>query len=151
MSRVAVVVLTWNHCQYTLACLQSLAQQQLPHTVYVVDNASSDETVTAVAAAFPVARLLVNEENLGFAEGNNIGLATAFAEGAEAVLVLNNDTTLEPNVLGGLGRDGPAAYPDAGILSPLILFAKTPHTIWFAGATVSACTGQDRHLLRRRL
>lgn len=145
MSRVAVVVLTWNHCHYTLACLQSLAQQQLPHTVYVVDNASTDDTVTAVATAFPMARLLANDENLGFAEGNNIGLATAFAEGAEAVLVLNNDTTLEPNALADLSATA-HAYPDAGIISPLILFAKTPHTVWFAGATVSARTGQDRHL-----
>jgi GT2 family glycosyltransferase len=117
----------------------------LPHTVYVVDNASSDETVAAVAAAFPAVRLLVNEENLGFAAGNNIGLHAAFAEGAEAVLVLNNDTTLEPDALAELDETA-QQHPEAGILSPLILFAKTPHTIWFAGATVSAYTGQDRHL-----
>jgi GT2 family glycosyltransferase len=142
---MAVVVLTWNHCAYTLACLDSLAEQHTPHTVYVVDNASSDGTPARVAAAFPAARVLVNDENLGFAAGNNVGLTRAFADGAEYVLVLNNDTTLAPDALAALIAAA-RAHPEAGIISPVILFARPPHRIWFAGATLSAWSGQDRHV-----
>ncbi len=145
MDRVAIVVLTWNYRAYTLACLRSLAAQHFPHSVYVVDNASTDDTPAVVAAAFPAVRVIANAENLGFAAGNTIGLAAAFAEGADAVLVLNNDTTLEPDALTAL-VSAMRAHTEVGIFSPLILFADAPHHVWFAGATVSKWTGQDTHL-----
>src|SRR5689334_1223799 len=49
-SRIAVVVLAWNYHHYTYACLRSLERQTLCHTVYVVDNASTDGTADIVAA-----------------------------------------------------------------------------------------------------
>ncbi len=144
MEHLAVVILTWNNRDYTLACLRSLARQRQSHTAYVVDNASTDDTVSMVAAEFPAVRILVNPANLGFAGGNNVGLATAFADGADAALVLNNDTTLEPDALDHLAEAARNA-PTAGILNPVILFAAPPHRVWFAGATVNRWTGQSYH------
>lgn len=144
MEQIAVVVLTWNNRQYTLDCLQSLGAQTARHTVYVVDNASTDGTPTAVAERFPDARVIVNAENLGFAAGNNVGLDAAFADGADAALVLNNDTTLAPDALAQL-RAAARAHPHAGIISPVILFARPPHRVWFAGATTNAWTGRINH------
>ncbi|MGI8689050.1 MAG: glycosyltransferase family 2 protein [Thermomicrobiales bacterium] len=145
MKNIAVVVLTWNNSRLTLDCLQSLAEQTTPHVVYVVDNASTDETPAAVAAQFPSARVIVNAENLGFAAGNNVGLSAAFADGADAVLVLNNDTTLDPAAFTHLVT-ATRMHPQAGILSPVILFAQPPHHVWFAGATTNAWTGRSYHL-----
>jgi GT2 family glycosyltransferase len=125
--------------------LRSLARQHWEHTVYVVDNASTDDTVQAVSTEFPAARLLVNTTNLGFAGGNNVGLAAAFADGADAALVLNNDTTLEPDALDALVTAA-RNDPTAGILNPVILFATPPHRVWFAGATVDRQTGQSHHM-----
>ena len=144
MNHIAVVVLTWNNRQYTLDCLASLARQTLPHTVYVVDNASTDETPAAVAAQFPAARVIINTENLGFAGGNNVGLDAAFAGGADAVLVVNNDTTLEPDAIERMA-EAADAHPEAGVLSPVILFARPPHSVWFAGATTNPWTGRTYH------
>jgi len=142
--KIAVVVLTWNNHEYTLDCLRSLAEQTLPHTVYVVDNASTDGTPEIVAARFPNARVIVNDTNLGFAGGNNVGMQAAFADGADAVLVLNNDTTLVPDVL-ALLTDTRGIHPDAGIISPAILYAQQPHKIWFAGANLNTWMGWSYH------
>ena len=142
--QIAIVILTWNNMDYTLACLRSLAKQVTAHTVYVVDNGSTDTTVADVAAQFPSVNVIANPANLGFAAGNNVGLAAAFAAGADAVLVLNNDTTLDPEALMHLIETA-AAHPEAGFLSPVILFAQPPHRVWFAGARVNQWTGRSRH------
>lgn len=144
LDRIAVVVLTWNYHRYTLECLQSLRGQTIAHTVYVVDNASTDGTPTIVAERFPDARVIVNRENRGFAGGNNIGLRAAFADGADAAFVLNNDTTLEPDALARL-IEAAHAHADAGVLTPLILYAEPPHRVWFAGAVANVWTGRIFH------
>lgn len=141
---IAVVILTWNNKHYTLDCLRSLAEQTAPHTVYVVDNASSDDTVASITTEFPEVRIIANSDNLGFAGGNNVGLCVAFADGAETVLVLNNDTTLAPDALERLA-EAAVTHPEAGILSPIILFAHSPHRVWFAGAVVNPWTGRSYH------
>jgi hypothetical protein len=144
LKRIAVVVLTWNNCHYTLECLRSLARQTITHRVYVVDNASTDNTTAMVREQFPDARLIVNAENLGFSGANNVGLRAAFADGADGALILNNDTTLAPDALGQL-VSATDAHPEAGVLNPVILFARAPHRVWFAGAGINRWTGQMRH------
>ncbi len=142
--RLAIVVLAWNHCDYTLECLDSLLQQHIPHMLYVVDNNSSDNTVEAVRERYPAAHVIVNNQNDGFAGGNNIGLHKAFSDGANAVLVLNNDARLAPDALTPL-VDSLHRYPHAGLLNPLILFAQEPHRVWYAGATLYALAGWSFH------
>ncbi len=140
--RIAVVILAWNNCQVTLECLRSLGEQTKPHRVYVVDNASADDTAAGVAAQFPQAHLIVNEQNLGFAGGNNVGLRAAFADGADAVLILNNDTTLDPRALMHLS-EAAQTHPGSGILTPAILFASPSHRIWAAGASLNWWIGRS--------
>lgn len=131
--RLVAVVLSWNRREDTLACLRSLAAADGEIGVIVVDNASTDGTPEAVRAEFPGATLLVNDENLGFAAGNNVGLRHALAGEADWVLVLNNDVEVEPGFLPPL-LDEAARRADAGALSPKILLADPPDVIWFAGA-----------------
>jgi hypothetical protein len=134
MPSVAVVVLSWNRCDDTLACLRSLAAVDFSDlTAIVVDNASTDGTVDAVRSEFPGVEVLVNPSNLGFADGNNVGLRRALELGADWVLVLNNDVEVDPGFLRPLLEEA-ERRPDAGALSPKILFAEPPDLIWFAGA-----------------
>jgi GT2 family glycosyltransferase/glycosyltransferase involved in cell wall biosynthesis len=95
--RVSVVVLTWNNLALTQACLASLAASDYPDLeLIIVDNASTDGSRTWLreyAQAQSQAQLVLNDRNLGFAAGNNIGLARATGE---FVVVLNNDTQVTP-------------------------------------------------------
>ncbi len=130
---VAVILVNWNHGQDTITCLRSLAATEgVPWQAIVVDNASTDDSVARIAAAFPQARLLVNKRNLGFAGGANVGIREALAGPYRYLLLLNNDTQVDPDALEHLRRTA-EAHPRAGILSPLILYPDRER-IWFAGA-----------------
>jgi GT2 family glycosyltransferase len=141
--RVAAVVLGWNGRDDTLACLRSLREATYPAlSVVVVDNASTDGGPEAVAAEFPGHRLIRLDENRGFAGGVNVGVGAALEDGADAVLLLNNDATAEPGFLEPLVH---ALAPGVGAACAQILDAATGR-IWYAGASYDPRRGhQGRH------
>ncbi len=103
--KLAILVLNWNQREATLACLASLQRAALCGAeIIVIDNGSGDGSVAALRAADPTRRLLALPDNLGYAGGNNAGLRLALAEGAERVLVLNNDTLVTADFLPTLLR-----------------------------------------------
>ncbi|PRH82942.1 glycosyltransferase [Arenimonas caeni] len=121
---VSVVVLTYNNLALTQACLSSIEKHSdYPSLeVIVVDNASSDGSPEWLrrwaAEASPAGhqrRLLLNDENLGFAAGNNVGLAAARGE---VLVMLNNDTCVTPGwvrtLCAHLRRD-----PGLGLVGPV--------------------------------
>jgi GT2 family glycosyltransferase len=102
---VAVVVLTWNGKNDVLHCLSTVDRVRYPNwSLTVVDNASTDGTVEAIAAAHPGQRVLRMEKNLGFCGGNNRGIEDGLARGADYVLLLNNDIEFHPDLLTELVR-----------------------------------------------
>jgi GT2 family glycosyltransferase len=132
--RVAVIVLNWNRRQDTLECLQSLEELTFPHfQVTVVDNGSSDGSVEAIREAFPTVSLLVNPENLGFAEGNNVGMRHVLGEGADYVFLLNNDTVVHPALLDELVAVA-ESDPQIGVVGPKICYYDRRDRLWYAGA-----------------
>src|SRR5437762_13536091 len=98
--RICVVTLNWNQEADTRACLESLRQCSYPAmSVILVDNGSQDGSPHRLATEFPEVQLLPQATNLGFAEGNNVGIRTALAQGAEHILLLNNDTLVDQGFL----------------------------------------------------
>ncbi len=144
---VYVVTLAWNRRDDTLACLDSLAHSTREFRAIVVDNGSTDGTPDVVCAAFPQVRVMVVGRNLGFAGGMNIGLRCALEAGAEHVLIVNNDTLIDPLLLDRLLAH---AAPDVGALSPLIYYASQPDVIWAAGSARSRWTLEQVGDLRGR-
>jgi GT2 family glycosyltransferase len=131
---VAVVVLCFNRRDDTLACLRSLERARWDRlTPIVVDNGSTDDTLEAVRSQFPRAVTLRSEENVGFADGNNIGMRAALEAGADYVLILNNDTIVDEGLFEALIGEA-LRRPDAGALCPLIHYVDPPDRIWYAGA-----------------
>ena len=136
MKRLEIVVLNWNGLEDTRALLKCLRACRAPEgwssAVLVVDNGSSDGSVTALEQEFPEVSVLALPENRRFAGGNNAGLKDALDRGADAVMLLNNDTEADPalceRLLLALEQD-----PDAGAAAPLIYFAPPSQLIWYAG------------------
>jgi GT2 family glycosyltransferase len=145
--RVWCVVLNWNGKDDTAACLESLRAVRVPAGVewtrLVVDNGSSDGSMETLPGRFPEARFLATGENLRWAGGNNRGLALAREEGADAVLLLNNDTLVEPGALAPL-IDAVRARPDAGRFGPSIL-SWDGRRVWSAGGWWSPWLGWGGH------
>ena len=93
-----VVVVNWNGERWLRPCLDALARQSspFPFLVWVVDNASTDGSVALLEREYPDVRVLRNDENLGFAGGNNTALREVTTPYA---VLLNNDATPEPDWL----------------------------------------------------
>jgi hypothetical protein len=136
VKRLEIVVLNWNGLEDTRALLRTLRDCRAPAGwsigVLVVDNGSRDGSPAALAAEFPEARVLALEENRRFAGGNNAGIQDALGRGADAIMLLNNDTEADPalceRLLLALEQD-----PAAGAAAPLIYFAPPSPVIWYAG------------------
>jgi GT2 family glycosyltransferase len=133
LPHVAVTVLSWNGREETLACLESLGRSDWPNaTTIVVDNGSDERLEPVVADRFPEAVVVRNETNLGFAGGMNTGTRKALELGADYVLLLNNDTDVDPAMIRKL-VEAAESRPDAGIISPLDFFRDTPDVISMIG------------------
>ncbi len=143
-----IVVLNWNGLADTRALLPTLERCRVPEgwsvTTLVVDNGSTDGSAEALAREFPRVELLALPENRRFAGGNNAGLARALERGADAVMLLNNDTEADPALLDRLllALD---QHPDAGAVAPLIYFAAPTLDIWYAGGVCTPAIGYSAH------
>lgn len=145
MMQVAVIVLNWNGKNDTLACLESLqAQNDIQTKIILVDNGSDDDSVSAVAEQYPDAEIIETGLNLGYAAGNNIGLNRALELGFEYMLVLNNDTILEPYCIAKLVTDL-EQHPDAAAAAPKTFFLDSPATIYYAGGKLNT-DGSPEHV-----
>lgn len=96
---IYVIIVTYNAMQWIDRCLGSLRQSSIPLTPIIIDNGSKDETVAYIRAHFPEAVLLVQEKNLGFGQGNNVGIRYALAHEATHVLLLNQDAWIDPEMI----------------------------------------------------
>ncbi len=94
---VSIIIVNWNGLSHLKKCLPSLYKQKYKKIeIILVDNASSDDSVKWVRKYNPGVKIIVNNQNLGFSEANNIGFNIAKGE---FVLFLNNDTLVTNNFL----------------------------------------------------
>jgi len=116
---VSVIVVNWNTRQLLADCLASLYDtvRDLGFEAIVVDNGSSDGSVEMVRQRFPQARLIVNQDNKGFAGANNQALA--ISEGRYALL-FNSDAVALPGAVEAMVRFADA-HPRVGIVGAQLL------------------------------
>jgi N-acetylglucosaminyl-diphospho-decaprenol L-rhamnosyltransferase len=116
---VSIVIVSWNTKALLEKCLASL-QRYAPsesYEVIVVDNASSDGSAAMVRAQFPQVRLIAQDRNRGYAEGNNIGIRAAKGE---LILLLNPDTEFIDDSL-QRAIEVLRSMPDVGVLAARLL------------------------------
>ncbi|MCB0095327.1 MAG: glycosyltransferase family 2 protein [Caldilineaceae bacterium] len=97
--QIAVILLNWNAAADTLRCLRQLDQwRQIQPRLYVVDNASTDDSLAQLQAGLAQMQmrvcLLESSENRGFGGGVNLGMQAALTDGAQAIFLLNNDAQI---------------------------------------------------------
>jgi len=101
--KVEIIILNWNRFRDTAECLESVFRIRYPNfSVVVVDNGSEDDSAAQVENTFDRVTLIRNRENLGYAEGNNVGIRHALENGADYVWLLNNDTVVDREALAAL-------------------------------------------------
>lgn len=118
---ISVIILNWNTRDMLADCLETVIKhaEQLTLELIVVDNASTDGSQAMLQQRFPQVRLIANEENVGFARGNNQGMAVSRGR---YMLLLNSDAFVTPGSLQAL-LDLADAQPRAGIIGAHLLNA----------------------------
>ncbi|MBN1651070.1 MAG: glycosyltransferase family 2 protein [Bacteroidales bacterium] len=129
---VSIVTVNYNQSATTIDMIESLSQISYPNIeIIVVDNASKSEDAKAIKEKFPRIVLVESIINYGFAGGNNLGIMRSRGE---YVLLLNNDTIVEPNFLEPLVRKF-QEYPEIGAISPKIRYYYKKNTLQYVGFT----------------
>lgn len=141
--RVAIVVLNYNGLDDTLLCLESLKPVAASgHDVILVDNGSQVDPSEQAAQVLPGLICHRNDENLGYAGGNNRGIEIALERGAAFVLVLNNDTTVDPAIVDELLSQFDRE-PSLGIVGPVVNFLDEPGAVMTDGVAFNPGPGTE--------
>lgn len=161
MKRVAIIILHYGEINNTLECLASVEKLNRRNDgvlVIVVDNGSKEKSkIQNVKLNVDGVTTIRNEENLGYAGGNNVGIRYALEQGADFVLLLNNDTLVDQYLIASL-LESAESNSEVGIIAPKIYFAagfefhKERYNekdygavIWFAGGIVDWKNVVGRH------
>ena len=154
--KVSVIILNYNGLANTLDCLNSLKKCQTQGNqvdFIVIDNNSSDGSKKVLGTLDNI-HLIPNPQNLGYTGGNNTGIRYALRSKPDLILILNNDTLADKNLIVNLIN----AARNADIISPKIYFAKNfefhkdrykkdelGRVIWYAGGKIDWSNVIGRH------
>lgn len=132
MNKIAVVILNWNGCDMLHSFLPSVVRfsEADGAVVYVADNGSTDASVDMLCREFLTVRLILLEENQGFADGYNMALQEV---DAEYVVLLNSDVEVTEHWLQPL-VDYMDAHPEAAACQPKIRSWRQKEMFEYAGA-----------------
>lgn len=127
--KLSVVIVNWERPYDTLACVQSIRDSlQTTKSILVVDNGSMDGSIDILRSSYPNLHIISLPKNLGFAAGYNVGIQAALESKATHLLLLNNDTIVEPSTIPEL------ISCSTDISVPKILYLPRKERIWAAGA-----------------
>lgn len=147
MSKIGIVTVLYNSEKVLDDFFKSLDEQRFnDFSLYIIDNASSDNSLKKCEYAtlhkkYPI-KIFNEKENWGIAKGNNIGISAALKDGCEYILLANNDTIFDSNVI-SLLYEG-LLQEKVEMAVPKILFHDLG-TIWCAGGSFSSWRGITYH------
>jgi len=134
--KVFIIILNYNGKGYLTETLSSVFRLDYPNfEVIVVDNNSIDGSLEIAKSRFSKVVFIKNNQNLGFAAGNNIGIKYALERAADYILLLNNDTQVKNDFLILLIK-AMEGDKKIGISSPLI-FKNNISQVWFSGGKIN--------------
>lgn len=135
--RVVVVIVNYNGIEDTLECIESLKVAEGVDKIIVVDNASDNDEASIIKGKYKDIITIRSKKNGGFSYGNNIGVQWALLHQYEYVLLLNNDTVINKNMITVLKK-----YASKNIVcTPKMLYYYDKDIIWYGGEDINKKTG----------
>lgn len=130
---LSIIVVNWNLKDDTLECIESLLKAGASLSqIIIVDNGSTDGSITTLRNKYQTLFIIDAKENLGYAAGVNLGIEYALSQDYKWFLLLNNDTLVAVNFIKEM-HNGTLTCKEYSILAPIILYHSNPSTIWFLG------------------
>jgi len=129
---VSLIILNYNGEKFLIEVLNSLLNSSYKEIeIIIVDNHSSDTSINIIKKQFPQVTLIENKENLGFAEGNNVGIRAA---NGKYICLVNNDLKVDPGWLEPM-IDFLEQAPEYAAVQPKVLSWQQPDHFEYAGAS----------------
>ncbi len=141
MQKVSFITVNYNGLSDTLELIQSIIKNSYSNVeIIVVDNQSKENPKPVIMRQFPNVKVVVSEENVGFAGGNNLGISLATGE---FLFFINNDTIITDGCIETLIATF-ENHSKVGGISPMITYYDKPDYIQFAGFTpINHITGRN--------
>ena len=142
--KIGIVIVNYNGEAYQNDALKTIfASSYRDFEVIIVDSASKDSSIELAQKEYPQIHLLLQDENVGVAKGNNIGIRYAIEKlDTEYILLINNDIELDRDTLKKLVYKA----DDKTITVPKIYYYKPHDMLWFAGGEMYWNRGESRHI-----
>lgn len=137
--RVSVILVNYNGRDYNDKCITSILQSDYPEEIQIVivDNASVDDSLKLLETRWgkhPQIHIIKLDQNYGFSKANNEGIKWSLKQGFEYIMLLNNDTEIEPQAVQSMI----CCQKKTGcIVVPKIFYADRPNVIWCAGGELT--------------
>ena len=136
-AHIKILILNWNGKHLLKSCLDSVSAIDYPnYSVMVIDNGSTDNSVKMVKEKYFEVELLELENNNGFAGGYNRCFTRLKDEYSGFILLLNNDTEVDPDILNSFIQ-AKEKYGDNNLYGGKIYYKNNPNIIWYAGGNVN--------------
>lgn len=120
MTKVFTIIVTYNGAGWIETCMKQLLQSTMPTNIIVIDNCSTDNSISILNKFEGQFSLIASDKNLGFGAGNNIGIQHAIENNASFIFLLNQDAYVEKDCIEKTVK-AMQANPEYGIISPLQL------------------------------
>ncbi len=141
---VYIILVNYNSWQDTVECIESLKKMKdVLFKIVIIDNASSDNSVSELERKYDDVIIISNKENVGFAGGNNIGIDMAVNNGAKYIWLLNNDTVVHPESLKELVAS--VGQYELALIGGKVYKYGTGCDIWYDGGAINWWKGKAYH------
>lgn len=145
MNPIGIVICNYNKSNFVLDCIKSILESNVDnYDIYVVDNASTDDSVEQIKKIYgDQVTLIENQENLGGSGGFNTGLRIVRDKGYQYFMCLDDDAMIDENALHAL-HEYMEANPDVGMAGCRVYHMQMPEYIQQCGLTIDFdnCTAQ---------
>lgn len=133
-SSVAIITINYNGKDFLVPGIKSMLQMSGQYKIFVVDNASTDNSIEQLQDECPQVEVIKNDSNYGFAQANNIGMEVALKQGFDYFLIINNDIEVAPDMLERLLMQA----SETSVTVPKIYYYSPSDLIWSAGGYIDS-------------
>ncbi|URZ07195.1 glycosyltransferase family 2 protein [Clostridium felsineum] len=146
--KIFIIILNYNAYEDTIECIKSVEDIEYDnYEIVLVDNCSTDDSYMKLKEKLPSYNIIESEKNLGYANGNNIGIKYALKNDAEYICILNNDVVVEKDFLSRL-VEKIQEKSDIGIVGSCICDYYKKDIIQGMGAHINLCFAAARRYFK---
>ena len=142
MAKVSIVIVNYNGAKFQNDCLKTIhSMDYTDYQVIIVDSGSTDNSIQMTIAEYPDTKVVLCNDNIGVAKGNNIGIDESIKTGSEFTLLMNNDIEADAGLLSELMR-----YANENTITVPKIYYYDPHDVlWFGGGELDWAKGSAKH------